>query len=630
MTETERNTKTYNILFTSLYEAGKGIPVRYYCVKEGEENKYTDALLTAEATTKYLLSSVRIDQIYVLGTFLASKDDDSETAYDIVSGRTFYDSDLSTLSAENLFRYRLSQFRDDLFLDPKNDDNWIPQDERNRIEEFAAAFFKNHSENGTHEKFNRFFDSLASDPTLYEELKKEMMGSFPDARGKEAAYLKQIRNYLYLELRDFSKLSILKENENTKIQFIPAMNEQGKPSVDVMLKAAKNFMAEGTENINIYVAMNSDDMEENLIMLGVLNILDMLNGEQIEIRRVCTPTEAFTHLSGMIRESTETFDLTSMIAAVKTFLNYGKADMIVECWENSGSRNKQIEQMVYAMKRIDTGLSLCSTMDLEKGISTLRELFRNGFDVSSDDPVSQLFSLMSEGIRKDYGRLVTSDDSGFIDRIRWAYSKGFYQACLTLIEAKAPEDIVSRGMFYYCNDESQKKSVTELFARKRMQMKSYEHWKMDSINHYFIKNYFYFRHSSNTIGHQRVNAREMLACLDNTNPDFITGYTACDDRQLLEDLLFAYLRIGTIRNNTNHAGNDYDEPDTLFPDEKADSGQLRVITECIQYFIDLFDKVSENISGRNPSVVTISCAEVKTAARVLEEKEKSQNRQQNN
>ncbi len=630
MTANGSKAKTYNILFTSLYEAGKGLPVRYYCVKEGEENRYTDALLTAEATTKYLLSSVHIDMIYVLGTFLTSKDSDSVKPFDIGSGRTFYNTDIRILSAENLFRYRLAQFRDDLFLDLKNDDNPIPQNEQKRIEEFAAVFFNNHTESGKYEKFNRFFDRLASDPALYDELKQKMIETFPDARGKEAAYLKQIRNYLFLELRDFSKLSILKENENAEIKFISAMNEQGNLSVDVMLEAAKHFMAEGKENINIYVAMNSDDMEENLIMLGVLNILDMLNGEQIEIKRVCTPTEAFIHLSGLIRESTETYDVTSMIAAVKTFLNYGKADMIVECWENSGSRNKQIEQMVYAMKRIDTGLSLCSIQDLEKGISTLQELFKTGIDVSVDDPVSTLFVLMSEGIRKDYGRLVTSDESGFIDRIRWAYSKGFYQACLTLIEAKAPEAFVSQGIFYYCNDESQKEYVKEFFARKRMQMKSYEYWKMDNIDHYFVKNYFRYRYPSNTTEHQRENAKTLVSCIDNTDPNFITGYTACDNRQLLEDLLFSYIRIGTIRNDTNHAGSDYDEPDTLFPDEKGDSIKLRTITECIQYFIERFDMVSENVCGKNPSVVKITGFEVKAAARVLEEKEKSQNRLQEN
>lgn len=601
------------------------MPIRYYCVKEGNENKYTDALFTSEATTKCLLSSVHIDEIFVLGTFQTSEEDNDEKRSDITGGQAFYDTDLSTLSAENLFRYRLSQYRDDLFLDLKNED-WISQQEKEQLEVFVDKFYKEHTDNGRSEKFNRFFDRIASDHALYEVLKKEMVEAFPDAKGKEGAYLEQIRNYLFLQLRDFSKLSILKENENTKIQFISAMDEKSGPGVRFLLNAAKQFLAEGTENINIYMAMNSDDVEENLIMLGVLNILDMLNGEQIVIKRVCTPTEAFSHLTGLIRESTETYDLASTIVAVNTFLKYGKADLIVDCWENSGSKNKQIEKMVYAMKSIDAGLSLCGIPDIEKGISTLRELFKNGMDVSPDDPVTNLFVLMSEGIKKDYGRLVTSDDVGFIDLIRWAYSKGFYQACLTLIEAKAPADIVEKGMYYYCNDESQKEQAVEFFARKRLQLKSYELWKMNDIDHYFLKNYFYFKFPNNSIEHQRGNAKALVSYTENTDPTRIQCYTACDDSQLLEDLLFSYLRVGMVRNDTNHAADDHDEEEnTLFPDEKGDSPRVRLITECIRYFIQSFDRVSENIRGRNPSVVKISCSDVKRLARTLEEQEKADN-----
>ena len=626
ITAERKKTMSYNILFTSLYEAGKGTPLRYYCVKEGEECKYTDAALTAEATTKYLLSSVHIDQIYVLGTFLSSQAEDNEKLSDISGGQAFYNTDLTTLSAENIFRYRLSQFRDDLFLDLEYEDDGISQEEQEHIEEFIRKFYEEHSDSKS-ETFNRFFERISMDPLLYETLKKEMTEMFPEARGKEAAYLDRVRKYLYLQLRDFSKLSILKGNENAKIRFLSAIDENRNLPVKDMMHLAKQFLTNGTENVNIYMAMNNDDMDENLVMLGVLNILDLLYGEEIEIKQVYTPTEAFSHLSGMVQESTDSYGLTSTIAAVKSFLRYGKADMIVECWENSGSKNRQIEKMVYAMKRIDNGLSLCYIQDIVKGISTLRELFRNGVEISENDPVSGLFLLMSEGIKNDYGKLVSSDDAGFIDLIRWAYQKGFYQACLTLIEAKAPADFISRGMFYYCNDESQKDHVAEFFGRRRLQMKPYEYWKMNDIDHYFIKNYFIYKVPNNTLEHQRENAKALVSCIDNTNPDILTGYTVCDDRKLLEDLMTAYLRVGTIRNSTNHA-EETSEEETLFTDDKEESTRVRDITECIQYFIQSFDRVSENIGDKNPVVVKLSSFDVKRAASRLEEKERTEKRNQ--
>ena len=285
---------------------------------------------------------------------------------------------------------------------------------------------------------------------------------------------------------------------------------------------------------------------------------------------------------------------------------------------------EQVKKMVYAMKRIDTGLSVCSIADIERGITRLRELFENGFDLSDSDENTKLFILMSEGIKKDYGKLVTSE-AGFYDLIKWAYENGFYQPCLTLIESKAPLDIVSRGMFCYCNDESRKDHVTELFAKKRLQMRPSEYWKMNDVDHYFVKYYFYYKNPSDTEEHMRENAKNLLACIDNTDPNKMTGYTVCDDRKLLEDMLYAYLRIGTIRNETNHAEDSAEEEDIQTSEDTGGSSRYQEIAESVKYFIQSYEKVLANVSGKNPSVVRITGREVKAVARRMEKEEKSKN-----
>jgi uncharacterized protein YlzI (FlbEa/FlbD family) len=226
--------------------------------------------------------------------------------------------------------------------------------------------------------------------------------------------------------------------------------------------------------------------------------------------------------------------------------------------------------------------------------------------------------LMSEGIKKDYGRLVTEDDAGFIDLVKWAYSKGFYQQCLTLIEARATRDIISRGIFYYCSSDEEKQHITDLLGSLWNDLRPFDRWKMDDIDHYFIKTYKIYKHPPKTLENRRSNARDLLTLLDNTDPDIITAYTVCDDRQALEDLIFGYMHVGFIRNETNHARDRGGEKDTLFPDNKEVSEILIQIQESIEYFIQVYDKVLKLIEGKKPYVVRISTEEVKSAARRIE------------
>ena len=621
---------TYSILFTSLYFSGKDLSLRYYCAKDGARRLYTDVMLTAEAAAKHLLSSAHIDEIIVLGRYMTYDEGDDEKTPTLEEGKVFYNTNIRDLSTYSLFRYRLAQFRDDLRLDQDSAGTLLSKEEQKQIEDFIRKFYKSHDDGSESTKFNRFFDRLAADDALLDEMVNELVQAIPNVKKNEDACMKWIRNFLYTNLRDFSKISILEENENVKLRFIPTeVDENGSLPMETMLKLAAYFTSKETDDIRIYMALNSDDMTDNFVMLGVLSILDMLNKDKIKVERVCSPTDAYNRLAGMIRENKEGYDISTLTNAVTAFLKYGKADMIVDLWKQSGSENEQVKKMVSAMQRIDNGLSLCNITDIEKGISDLRELFRNGFTVEGTDYYSKLFILLSKGIQDDYGRIVTADDADFIDRIKWAYSKGFLQQCLTLIESKAPAAIVAHGMFYYCNDENDKPRVTNFFAVKLNEMRSSETWKMNDVDHYFIKYFFRNKYSTDTNEHQRKNAQNQMTCLDNTDPQYLTGYTACDDRQLLEDLLFAYIHVGVIRNETNHASDEQSSSESLFQDDDETSSRLTEIKEAIAYFIQSYDAVLENVRDKNPTVVRITGAEVKSAAKKLKKAGRSENRTQN-
>ena len=68
----------YNILLTSLYEADKDAPICYYFAKEGNKKYYCDAMLTVEASTKYVLAQHPIDEIITLGRKLTYDEGDDK------------------------------------------------------------------------------------------------------------------------------------------------------------------------------------------------------------------------------------------------------------------------------------------------------------------------------------------------------------------------------------------------------------------------------------------------------------------------------------------------------------------------------------------------------------------------
>ena len=613
----------YNILFTSLYPVVKDEPLRYYYAVEGGRRIYTDAMLTVEATTKYIMSRHHIDEIIVLGRHLTCDAGDDARVLGVDEGKDLYSSDINELSTYSLFRYRLAQYIDDLKIEQQEITEILTPEEQTETETFVRNFINRKDTGNSHKKFSRFFDRLVQNAELYDELKKELTETIPEAAGRKGPYLQWIKNYLYMNLKDSCKMEILEDNEEAKMRFVPAViDEDGKVPIDTLINLSKEMAAPIHDDIRIYFAVNNDDMTDNFSMLSVLDILDTLYGSKMEVAMVCTTTNAHYRLVGKIRNDTEGYGISALVTASRAFLKYGKVDMIVDYWEHSPSKNEEVEKMIYAMRRIDTGLSLCCIGDIEKGIQDLRQQLKNGFDLSESDYYSKLFILMAEGIKNDYGRLVTADDAGFIDLVRWAYRKGFFQQCLTLIEAKAPKDFIKQGIFYYCDNEDEKEHVTEIFARLRNQMKSYDYWKMDDIDHYFIKNYCYFKHPSNTIEYQKENAVYMANLLDNTDPEVITAYSACDDRKMIEDLLFAYLHVSRIRNETNHAREGRDENGTLFPQDKDMSINLIQIDESIRYFIQAYDRISDNIRDKEPVVIRISAGEVKSTARKMEKEEK--------
>jgi hypothetical protein len=231
------------------------------------------------------------------------------------------------------------------------------------------------------------------------------------------------------------------------------------------------------------------------------------------------------------------------------------------------------------------------------------------------------FGMIAESIRTDYGALLKGDgDIPFIELVKWAYRHQFYQQTLTLIEAKAPENFVKSGIFYYCGDEKLEEQVTQLFAKQRLTLKPYEYYKMDSIDHYFIKTYDRSRTKGLGVRDedpQRVYAALRTKSVENEDPSLITGLTACDSMETLQDLLFAYYHIGAVRNKISHAEAEAMAETRLIVSDSDESSALVWMKDSIDFFIAAYEKAMAEVQDKKPNIVLITSEKVRSAAEHL-------------
>ena len=609
-----------NILLTSLGEAGNELPMSYYSVPKEYGFDYCDALLEAEAGIKAMLARFPIDEIIVIGGAGTYDGHDELNAVPLGYGSRLYGEDLTSFSAYRLLQYRLAQFADEIALDQKADEELLPGEAREKLARFVQEFQEGSGELQKR-KFNRLFDALSQSGSAWNALRKALPEAFPEAKEHPGRWIRGVRSCLYEALKPSAKLELLPVNEETCMRFVPedSMTDGGLWVEQMM--AMEKTIVEDQGDVNLYVSLNSADAGDNFIVMNLLDILVSMPESRVRLEKIFTLQSRKKHLTGSIRDDTDGFGVSELFHGLHSFLNYGKADQVVKLWEQSGENNPSVAGMVYAMRRVDVGLSMCNIPEVEGGILRLRKLFRDERFWRESGCYGMIFSMIAESIREDYGALLEGDgEIPFIELVKWAYRHQFYQQTLTLIESSAPENLVRSGVFYYCGDEAKKDQVTQLFARQRLELKPYEYYKMDQIDHYFIKSYD--RSRTKGMGGrgedpQRVYAALRTKSLENTDDALITGLTACGSTETLQNLLFAYYHISVVRNKISHADASAMAETRLMVSESDDNSALAWMRDSIDYFIACYEKAMAEVEGRHPEVVLITGNEVRIAAERL-------------
>ena len=619
-----------NILLTSLNAMDSNLPVRYFSLQKEFGSDYCDALLDTEAGIKAALARFHIDEVIVIGEAgTCNHQENGLTSVPLTHGRSLYSADKASFSTYDLLLYRLAMYADELAPDHKEQDELLLEEAREKLIRFIQKYQEDTADLKDR-KFNRLFDALAQDDQAYARFEKAIFEAHPEFQDYSVFVMQWVKNYLYRELKPTAKLELLPVNENVSIRFIPENKiEDGKQWVESMMQMEKSIVTD-QEDVNLFVSLSSNDAADTFIVLNMLNILVSMPKNNVHLQKIFTVRPLQRCMAGIIRDDTKGYGVTELFHSIRAFLKYGKADMIADLWEKSGERNESIAGMVYAMRHVDVGLSMCNIPEVEDGILRLKKLFKDEKFWRESGYYGMMFSVIAESIREDYGPLLSGDsDISFIDLVKWAYRHQFYQQTLTLIESRAPENLVKTGMFYYCNDEKQVDQVTRLFAKQRLELKPYEFYKMDQIDHYFIKSY---NRSANKGGGRDEDPQRSFAILrarslQNDDPALITGYTACDSVETLQNILFAYYHIGYVRNKISHAETGVITESRLMTSADDESSALVWMKDGIDYFIDCYEKALAEVQNKHPKVVLITGDEVRKAAdRLKYEKYKDGNK----
>lgn len=584
-----------NVLITSLDSMENRSEHRFFYIKEGRKTSYCDAIGVAEAGTKYILSRESIDEIIVLGTGATYKEGDELKHMQLRDFDGYGGEDTEALSEYSFYRYRIAQFLDD--LDFEGGDVYGDIDPQHREElidiyhRFADSTLKDIQQDENRRE--RMFHLLTTDRNRFEKL----LSMLPEETQEED--LKWLHWYLFDRLDSDFKLRELDENDDIEICFVPTTKRRvGKIPIENIREIMEAVYHSGADRINLYMDMQGIGSNAGNLLIQILSMLSDFDDSRLEIREIITTQyDPGSFASPIDNNGLHAYNLRHLVAGMSAFIQFGKVDTLKEYWESQHIRDQHIEKLLYGMKCVDDGISLCQIGDLEYGIKVLKKVF----DETSKEDLNELenlvFVMIEEVIRADYGELLA--DSNWIDSlalIKWAYRKHFYQQVLTIIESRIPSDLVFKGILYYADDEESKAAAMEEFCRLYYASPGKMRYSFDDLDHYFIKYYGRNKVNHRQSAEQRNNEYAALRaeCVTQGHEGMIREKSRLAGKpELLREVLEAYYAIAPLRNMINHAMSRRRDLDLDNINVDEENERLAMLNNAITRFINAYEAALE-------------------------------------
>ena len=600
-----------NVLLVSLENLDNGIQYQYYCSNNEGEPKFCNSIMSAEVTTKYILSKVKIDEIIVIGSGATYDEGDDLRKASLHEGESYLVPDISILSEYGLYKYRIFEYLEGMDLEEHDILEGIPSEDKERL---IDAFNKFHREVGQRsprkKKKDVFFRTLSREPELFEELVQRL----PDDLKDKTDWLKR---YIYSIMSDFYKFRALEANEDVVISFVPTVkSKEGSIDPNNITKIMDLLSSSEGEAVNLYVDMQGLVRTDDFAMVTVLSILQNEWKTRIKVKEIlATSFSGFTY---EIKNENARYELNDLLAGMNAFIQYGKVGSLRKYWDDLDIFDEHVEKMLFAMQYIDDGVSLCNIEDLEFGIKELRTVLSEENSNTEKSLESNVIGILEAGIKRDFGVLLDVDEEGSIDvleLIKWAYRKEFYQQVLTIMESRIPNDFVKRGILYYAESEQDKEQATEILAREYRSARPRDRYQFNDIDHYFVKFYgrsqINFRQNPKKV--QQEYAKYRIEQIGKDDPAFLKTYSVLEDDMHLEELLFSYYSIGPIRNQVSHGRSET----RVYPGQRKlrkENNNIRGLKDATDHFIQQYDAAKEKIKDKKPAVVTITNEELKAKA----------------
>lgn len=383
--------------------------------------------------------------------------------------------------------------------------------------------------------------------------------------GQETNYA---RYYLYECLPSEYKMSPVSPEQRVEMKFVPLKTVDDKE--ENLAGIVETIIGHKAGKEDLYIDMQGGSRTDGYVRNAVLSILNNEDAHKIEIKKFVATDWAGSNFVSPVVDETKRYQITDLVSGMNAFIQYGRADLIEKYVKEADIRDERTIQLVNQMIMIDHSLSVCNIDGLISSINELKAVFNNQNFETKD----MIFSILEDGIKADYASLLDRGENDFAALARWAIRKNFVQQALTIIEAKMPDEFVSKGILYYSEgpEDIKKKKRVKNNIQNTAGTQSY---RLKDFDHFFIKDYFMYNRKHNTYEYIDDSVQKKVKFHDVSDSqnamirylykngwnekNALSVYTKMPSLSQAINLRDRYMHLANARNLLNHASVDMDK-----------------------------------------------------------------------
>lgn len=255
------------------------------------------------------------------------------------------------------------------------------------------------------------------------------------------------------------------KNKKLPINFVREQVEGS--DIDNISEIVNTIYKSDADKIELYIDVQGGNRTSIYVRNAALSILNNQFQNKIDIKETIATNYKSGNEKNEIVDETQRYRILDLVSGMNAFIQYGKADMIKKyCSDMKIEKGSDVDNLVGYMADIDDAISLCDMTALAEAVENMANLTDSTAKTQGDSihPVENIFNILIDGIKKDYGSLVAHTKVDYVELISWCARKDFIQQALTLIEDKMPDVYFKKKVFLYkfIPEEKEQKFISAL------------------------------------------------------------------------------------------------------------------------------------------------------------------------